>query len=384
VKKLENIIKTERNERKREQEFMKKKIKKLEKIIKELRVKIQRKERIAKKVNISMNKEKMQEVNDEINTRDNFEENPENLKFKEYLINNYEYGNLCFDVFIGLKDKVEYLVYNNKNINKIEIMRISDKNIIKSFGGNENPIKLIKYFKKNNNEDYILSCENKLIIIWDIQKNFYSKRIEIKNNAYIFDILLFNNINKNYIVISNIKKDSFSSLYEVKDVKVELIRKIYGTQENMTRFMILWKYQNKYYLIECCNNGKISINNLFEDETYINFETKDAIYDYGYIYNQNYLCTSDLNHNYITIWDLKNKTISKQIELGNIYGGKMITWNNKYTIIGCSGCFAIIDIEEGKMEKIIKLNENVDFLKGVKKIKINQIESLVISDNNNI
>ena len=93
----------------------------------------------------------------------------------------------------------------------------------------------------------------------------------------------------------------------------------------MTRFMILWKYQNKFYLIECYINAKISINNLFEDETYINFETKDAIYDYGYIYNQDYLCTSDLNHNYITIWDLKNKTISKQIELDNIYGGKMIT-----------------------------------------------------------
>ena len=225
VKKLENIIKTERNERKREQEFMKKKIKKLEKIIKELRVKIQRKEIIAKKVNISMNKEKIQEVhdeiNDEINISESFEANTENLKFKEYLINNDKKVNLCFDVFIGLKDKVEYLVYNNKNKNKIEIMRISDKNIIKSLGGHKNPIKLIKYFKKNNNEDYILSCEYKfIIIIWDIQKNFYSKRIEIKNNAYIFDILLFNIFNNNYIVISNIKKDSFSSLYEVKDGKV--------------------------------------------------------------------------------------------------------------------------------------------------------------------
>ena len=136
MKKLENIIKTERNERKIEQESMKNKIKKLEEINMERIEKLPKKENRAKKINISINKnkEKMQEVN----TRDNFEENPENLKFKEYLINNYEYGNLCFDVFIGLKDKVEYLVYNNKNNNKIEIMRISDKNIIKSFGGHEN------------------------------------------------------------------------------------------------------------------------------------------------------------------------------------------------------------------------------------------------------
>ena len=370
-----------------EQESMKNKIKKLEEINKEIIEKVQKNEIISKKKNISINKdkEKIQEVNDEINTTENFEANPENLKFKEYLINNYEKGNICFDVYIGLKDKKEYLAYNNKNNFKIEIIRISDKKITKSLEGHKSPIKLIKYFKNNNNnEDYILSCEYKfIIIIWDIQKNFYSKRIEIKNNAYISDILLFNIFNKNYIVISNIKRDSFSSLYEVKDGKVELTRKIYGTQENMTRFMILWKYQNKFYLIECCNNGKISINNLFEDETYINFETKDGIYNYGYIYNQDYLCTSDLNHDYITIWDLKNKVISKKITHGQKHGGKMITWNNKYTIIGCSGCFVIIDIEEGKMKKIIELNENVT-LKGVKKIKINQVECLVISDNNNI
>ena len=125
-----------------------------------------------------------------------------------------------------------------------------------------------------------------IIFIWDIQNNYIIKNEIKEDKAYIFDILLFNIFNKNYIVISNIKKDSFSSLYEVKDnqVKLKPTRKIYGTKENMTRFMILWKDNNKYYLIECCNNAKISINNLFEDETYINFETKDAIYDYGYIY----------------------------------------------------------------------------------------------------
>ena len=272
-----------------EQESMKNKIKKLEEINKEIIEKVQKNEIISKKKNISINKdkEKIQEVNDEINTTENFEANPENLKFKEYLINNYEKGNICFDVYIGLKDKKEYLVYNNKNNFKIEIMRISDKKITKSLEGHKSPIKLIKYFKNNNNnEDYILSCDEMCIIfIWDIQNNYIIKNEIKEDKAYIFDILLFNIFNKNYIVISNIKKDSFISLYEVKDnqVKLKPTRKIYGTKENMTRFMILWKYNNKYYLIECCNNAKISINNLFEDETYINFQTKDAIYDYGYI-----------------------------------------------------------------------------------------------------
>ena len=31
--------------------------------------------------------------------------------------------------------------------------------------------------------------------------------------------------------------------------------------------MIPWNFNNKYYLIECCDY-KISINNIFEDESY--------------------------------------------------------------------------------------------------------------------
>ena len=45
-----------------------------------------------------------------------FKEKPQNLKFKYQLTNKRTDSGLLsnFDVFIGLKDKIEYIIYNNK------------------------------------------------------------------------------------------------------------------------------------------------------------------------------------------------------------------------------------------------------------------------------
>ena len=59
--------------------------------------------------------------------------------------------------------------------------------------------------------------------------------------------------------------------------------------------MIPWLYNNKFYIIECCDY-KISINNIFENECYANLimNSNDSHF-YGYIYNDNYLCFSNFN-----------------------------------------------------------------------------------------
>ena len=62
-----------------------------------------------------INKEKEKEENDNFikqNININFKDNPQNLKFIEYLTNNHSNGyNLCnIDVYIGLKDHIEYLI----------------------------------------------------------------------------------------------------------------------------------------------------------------------------------------------------------------------------------------------------------------------------------
>ena len=148
--------------------------------------------------------------------------------------------------------------------------------------------------------------------------------------------------------------------------------------------MIPWLYKNKYYIIECCIY-KISINNMLDDECYANLTMNPEGDHYcGYIYNDNYLCVSDNDNNCIRIWDLVNKVKYKEIKYEGRCGRENIPWNNKYTILGCEGGIVIINIEEGKMIKKIKL-DNMDVY-GVKKMKINYIgKCLVISENiNNI
>ena len=142
--------------------------------------------------------------------------------------------------------------------------------------------------------------------------------------------------------------------------------------------MIPWLYKNKYYIIECCYN-KISINNMLDDECYANLTMNpEGDHCCGYIYNDNYLCASD-NNNCIRIWDLVNKVKYKEIKYEGKCGFEIIPWNNKYTILGCEGGIVIINIEEGKMIKKIKL-DNVH-VGGVKKMKISKLgECLITSD----
>ena len=116
-----------------------------------------------------------------VNKNFEFRENPQNLKYKEYLTREHSCGGLLyiFDVYISLKDNIEYLAYNNKNY-YIEIMRIKDKSNISSLKGHTSRTTVIRYYSKDNKEEYILSChENKLVFIWDIL-NYNKKYIQYR------------------------------------------------------------------------------------------------------------------------------------------------------------------------------------------------------------
>ena len=255
-----------------------------------------------------------------------------------------------FDIFIGLKDHIEYLIFSNKNNYNLDIMRIRDKMTINSLKGHNSPTRAIRYFlKKDNNNDYILSCDNnKFVIVWDVQ-NYYNKIYTIQNDYNSDDgLLLFNIFNNNYIILTN---DSFcySKLYELKE-NTKFIRNIYDTNKNCyPHFMIPWFYQNKYYIIYLCYEN-ISINNIFEDECYaILSQSPETHHYFGYLYNNNYLCVSDNNCKFIRIWDLVHKKIWKQINYDDSKGGLgIIQWNNIYTIVAGQNCLIIINIEEKK------------------------------------
>ena len=340
---------------------------------------------INKKNNIIEQKEI--ESNDNFSKQNNnFKGDPQNLKFKEYLTKNHSEFNMSnFDVYIGLKDQIEYLIFNNINNYNLEIMRIKDKKITNSLKGHNISTTVIRYYLRDNKEEYILSCDdNKLAIIWDIQNNFnkkYSIKSEYKSS--ICDaLLLFNLFKNNYILLSS-EGIEYSKLYEFKENN-KFVKNIYKTNELYICFMIPWFYQNKYYIIDF-RCGKICINNIFDDECYAILKKEPETNHYfGYLYNDNFLCVSDNNYNFIRIWDLVNKVIYKQINYKANYGYGIIPWNNIYTIIGCPGCFVVINIEELKMVKKISLNNNDDTLFTIKKIKSKDLgECLICSDDNN-
>ena len=331
-------------------------------------------------------KQKMKEENEKFikqNIKAEFKENPQNLKLRDILTTN---ASSCayqskFDVYIGLKDHIEYLVYNNKDTNNLDIMRIRDKTIITSLKGHNANTIVIKYYLKDDKEEYILSSDtNKLVIIWDIQ-NFFNKKyaIQAQYSSNIFDAgLLFNVFNKDYILLSNAASNEYSKLYEFKE-NTPFIKNIYGTNDHITYFMVPWFYQNKYYLIECANN-KIYINNMFEDENYANLSMNPEGHHFcGYLYNGNYLCVSDYNQKFVRIWDLVNKVIYKQINYegtSNTCSYEIIPWNINYTIFGCDGSFVVMNITDGKTIK--KTDVNNGDIRSMKKIKIGQIGECLI------
>ena len=298
-----------------------------------------------------------------------------------------------FEVFTRLTDNIEYLVYSNqvsvKNDKKeyynLQIMRILDNKIIKTLVGHNNKTTVIRYFTKDNKEEYILSCDiSNLILIWDIQYNYdikYAiKEDRIDKEDIIYDsILLFNILGKNYISIPSYSEDKFTKLYEFNN-NTPFIKNIYKTKNNKTLYTIQWFYNNNYYIIECCEK-KISISNILEDKLYGKlYLKKDGMPLSGYLYKDNYLIVSDGNNNYIRIWDLINKIQIKKINTESI-GREIVPWNSSYIILACYKNIKIIDLEE---EKIISEIEDV-YAYGLKKINISQYgECLVISNSSNI
>ena len=136
-------------------------------------------------------KENKAQIKDKIDNK----ENPLDFVYVEDICQNYEsFGTLYdFEVFIGKKDKREYIAYSTKPINgkfySIHIMRILDNENIKTLNIQEK-ITVIKYYLTDNKKEYLLSCDkSNNIIIWEIQNNYNIK----------YSIKLSHEGNKNYI-----------------------------------------------------------------------------------------------------------------------------------------------------------------------------------------
>ncbi len=377
-----NQLKKELEQKNKEKEEMKKKI---DLLIEENNKMKDNFEKYKKYVEEKLNDLKNKDINffTEINN-ENFIQNPINLKYNEILTTNHSNaGKLSnFEVFTGSKDNIPYLVYHNENNFNLEVMRLTDNTIVHFLKKHTGKVTVINYYKKNNDNEYLLSCDlNKLVVIWEIQNNFNIKSsIQEEYVGVIWDAhLLLDLNNKDYILLSSGKKEEFIKLYELKDNNCYFIKNIFGTKENSTNYMIPWFYNFKYYVINFYND--ISIHNIFENECYAKLTVEKSSYFCGFIYNKNYLCANDRTNNLLRIWDLINKNIVKEIKYDGELGREIIQWNNTYTIIACKYSVIIINLEKGEMISKISIKRCIG---GVKKIYLDRAgECLIVSDFNN-
>lgn len=310
---------------------------------------------------------------------------PENLRFIDYLTNNNLKSGF-FAVFTGLTDNLEYLVFNNKNNYNLDVMTLKDKAIVRSLKGHESKVHVIRYFNKDDKNEYLLSCdEDKVCIVWDIQ-NDYKQKVVIKEKycGNIFDALLLFNINgSDYIALSSGNANEYTKLFAFRENSA-FIKNIYGTNKNNTNYLIYWKYNNKNYIIELCDK-KITVNSLFDDAVYANLSMDPEGFHFsGFLYKDNYLCVSDGRNNFVRVWDLVHKSVYKQIRFDASNANEITFWDKKYAIVGCKSCFVLVDLEEEVMVKKVVLDNTKHYLCGVKKIKLVQLgECLIASDDSN-
>ena len=323
----------------------------------------------------------------------NEKKNPKNLKFKQDVVTtNTKCGlNDIFEVYISLKDNVQYLISPNKNNFNLDIINLNDNKLLFSLKGHLKKVTSIRYFINNfNNNEYLISSdEDKIVIIWDITNNYSLKySIDTNFNDIIYSCLIVfinennensNNDNEGYIItstygISDENEKSGTKIYSMEN-NGEFINYINNSNNNSIYYMLSWfnKKNNKYYIIQF-SYMKIFINNLLEDELYAELTQEQKLSHYsGFIYeideDKCYLYTSSKN-GFINIWDLYNKNLINNININGSILCHMIQWDEKYAIVADYNgkSFKIIDIQSLSVVKDINGAHNKE-VKTIKKIK---------------
>ena len=243
---------------------------------------------------------------------------------------------------------------------------------------------MIRYFINNkNNNEYLISADNQIIIVWDITNNYkiinkIYHQYEIKNVGIIAScLLIFTNRQKDYIITSTTRKRPYFEDYKYYVNKVYELNKgnlvnsfDYATAENKIYYLLdqYNKNNDKYYIIRF-NNSNLCIVELLNNKYYDELEIKNS--SCGFIYNNenNYFlcfCTYD---GYIGLYDLYNKILLKYLEFINSKFNFIIQWNNNYAIVSNQNkkSFQIIDLKNNKIISNIYGN-NDNTIISIKKI----------------
>lgn len=291
---------------------------------------------------------------------------PKGFKYCQTLIKtNDDCGiNDIFEVFTSIRDKNAYLVSSNFSTHNLDILNLNSNKLVASLKGHNNRITTIRYFANNNNELLVTADVDKNIIIWNVLNNF-SKffALNTKYDSFISScIIIFNLYKRNYLITStqgiskNVEKSS-SRMYSLDNGT--LFRYINNTNNNSTLYLIPWynKVNKANYIIELCY-GKISINNLLENEPNIELKTSNESRHYGgfifYKDNTDYLLNTSAN-GFIFVWNLYNRNMKCAINTNKSCLNHAILWSDKNAIVAdwTNKSFLVVDLDDYKIIKSI-------------------------------
>ena len=261
-----------------------------------------------------------------------------NFYFKETIASDFNYSYwICdtFDIYYPSKeDKNEpYLAYSSIEKKEIKIIKISNKQLIKSLTEPSNYVEKIKisYNKKDDNNYLLASDWDFLVYAWNLDDNYkFMYKINTSYTNYIYSFLIY--FKYNYIITSTVGHTDncdYIKIFSLNDGL--LVKNINNSDKNDTLLCLIWeKDENDSYIIACCYE-KIEIYNILNGELYGNLvtEEKDSCGDYyfsSFISNDNKFLFTSSYEGFINIWNLHEKYLVKSIKFESSFF-KIIPWS---------------------------------------------------------
>ena len=287
--------------------------------------------------------------------------NPKNIHFLKYLTKeahtSYVYNN-AFSVFKSINN-IFYLIYGNK-IQSIICLNLINEQIVNEIKNAHNAeiTSLRHYLDVIKSRDLLLSiAANDINIkIWNI--NNWECLLNLKN-IYIRGLLssayFLKNNNENYIITCN---DGYRNIGLIKafDFKGNQIKEINDSNDGISFIDIYYDKELLKNFIITGNEGYIKSYDYTNNKIYHKYSDNDN--DQGICYsiiiridNNIIKLMNSCSKGYIRIWNFHTGNLLNRINVGKkLYG--ICLWNNEFLFAGSRDhSIKLIDLKDGKIIK---------------------------------
>ena len=290
-----------------------------------------------------------------------FKSDPSLLKFHSKFTY-YDGINLpnIFSMFEMEKDLI--LAYPAKDYN-IELIKIKNKQLLKTLSGHESFIFCIRH-KKINQIDYLItSSYDQSLKIWNLSN--YSLLLSIpkchlSTSLYSCLLVCVNNTNN---IISSVFDNELMKVY---DMTGNLFKEI-GNNQDRTLFIDIWEKTNNDNYIINCNHNDVKIYELSTGKVLKTFQQKGETSSHccALILEEEkntFLFECD-DKGIIRQWDITSGTLINFLQVGK-YLSCIISWGNNFILGADVGNIKVLNIKEWKVIKNLQVGNKNEFYLG--------------------